>query len=88
MGRSSEALSTAVGVLTSRVRQDEGDTTVVYADTLFVVNAVTSIDGDTDSAPGGGWLVETWQQVALVSAVAVVLVALMAVVFMVGICSV
>ena len=90
MGRSSEALSTTVGVLTSSVRQDGGDTTVVYTDTLFVADTVTSLDGDTESNPGGAWLVETWQQVAIASAVAVVLVAaaLMTVLFMVGICSV
>lgn len=86
MGRSSEALATAVDLMTLEIKQGDGDTTVTYANTVFVADSVTSIRGDTDSPPTGVWLMETWQQVALVAVAAVVLVAVLGViVILVGI---
>ncbi|KAI0219321.1 hypothetical protein LSAT2_029110 [Lamellibrachia satsuma] len=80
MGRSSEALATAVDLMTLEIKQGDGDTTVTYANTVFVADSVTSIRGDTDSPPTGVWLMETWQQVALVAVAAVVLVAVLGVI--------
>lgn len=79
MGRSPEALATAVDVMTTRVRLGDGETTITYANTVFVVNSVASLGDDPDS-PGGWLLAETWQQVALVAVVAAILVAIVVVV--------
>ena len=80
MGRSPEALATAVDGMTTRVRQGDGDTTVTYDNTVFVANSVTSVPDDPDS-PRFAWLVaETWQQVALVAVAATVVVAIVVVV--------